>query len=151
MIVTSREELNDKLWTDYLNHKEQSFIYGYTRKKKDSWAEIIARTGESVEEYAKAAKRDKYTLLRSAYLAYCNGVIQEEDYLRIFRDVVRVGVKLTKEQREEKKRTGKAVPTKAAGKYEKLSGQEAIDATHRQWEKIAAERDSVRFLLQSWI
>lgn len=137
MIVTCREDLNDMLWEDYLNHREenQSFIYHYTRKKKDSWAEIIARSRESLEAYEKTARRDKYTLLRSAYLAYCGGVISEEEYLKIFRDAVRVSVKPTREQRQEKEKTGKVFPMKAAGKYAGIHGREAIDAAQKQWEK----------------
>lgn len=83
-MIKDRNEFYESLWNDYRlheNHKENSFIYSYMKRKKDLRAEEIGKSREAVFEYSQQKKRDKYILLKSAYIgAVKYGVITAEEY-----------------------------------------------------------------------
>ncbi|MGN0618148.1 MAG: hypothetical protein ACI4J7_03920 [Ruminiclostridium sp.] len=95
-MIKDKSEFYESLWNDYKlheNHKENSFIYSYMKRKKDLRAEEIGKSKDSVIGYAQQKKRDKYTLLKSAYLgAVKYGVITAEEYCEIL--VKLLGAKL---------------------------------------------------------
>ena len=84
-MIRNREEFIKALWEDYRNfseeNREESFIYNYFKRKKDMKAQQIARDKNSLNEYQLKMKRDKYIQLKSAYLAYLDEVLTEEEYM----------------------------------------------------------------------
>lgn len=118
-MIKNRDEFFDRLWEDYLQFdkkdRKKCFVYGYLKQKKDSRAEIISRSREAVIEYSIQKKPDKYTLLRSAYLAMDRSrVMTEEDYLAILKGLI-----------------GKDIPKK----YQNLSGRENIRKAEEMLEQ----------------
>lgn len=89
-MITNRGELYQRLWEDYCSFssdkKQNSYFYIYMKEKKDAYAKHVSESAASLSEYCARKKRDKYIMLRSAYLAYKkkNPVISEADYIRIF-------------------------------------------------------------------
>lgn len=87
-MITNRGELYQRIWEDYCSFKsdkkQDSYFYGYMKRKKDAYASRVSESAESLAAYRARSKRDKYILLRSAYLAYKNSVISEEDYIGCF-------------------------------------------------------------------
>lgn len=64
----------------------QSFLYIYFKGKKNIDARRISRDKDLLFEY-RAPKKDKYTLLRGAYMAFEEGIISDKDYREIFLEV----------------------------------------------------------------
>ena len=93
-MIANKTELYDLLWRDYFDlhnkNASDSFIYNYLRHNKDKRAENIAKSRNSLCEYATKKKLDKYILLRAAYLAYSNGTISENEYLEYFSNIASV-------------------------------------------------------------
>lgn len=90
MSYQNKTDLYDKLWNDYKSHKgdiENCFIYKHCKSKKDDRADNISHSKEALYEYKGEQKRDKYTLLRGAYLAMKNNVISEAEYKDIFMEL----------------------------------------------------------------
>lgn len=89
-MITNRTELYQRIWEDYCSFssdkKQNSYFYIYMKEKKDAYAKHVSESAASLSEYCARKKRDKYIMLRSAYLAYKkkNPVISEADYIRIF-------------------------------------------------------------------
>ena len=87
-MITNRGDLYQRIWEDYSplpsDKKQDSFFYKYLKNKKDLAAQRIAKSADSLAEYCTRKKRDKYIMLRSAYLAYSNSVISEAEYIRLF-------------------------------------------------------------------
>lgn len=125
-MIRNREEFIKALWEDYRNfseeNREESFIYNYFKRKKDMKAQQIARDKNSLNEYQLKMKRDKYIQLKSAYLAYLDEVLTEEEYMDIFREVT-----CTKKKNSSERTLPK--------KYEDLSGKEEISMVERKYEK----------------
>lgn len=119
-MIKSKDEFYQLLWDNYIsyseNEREHSFIAHYFAKRKESRAEIIGRDKKSLKEYATQKKRDKYTLLRGAYLALKNEVISENEYCDILRNVISVKGKVPK-------------------KYENIVGREKIDKAQTMFER----------------
>ncbi len=118
-MIKNRDDFFDRLWEDYLQFdkkdRRKCFVYGYLKQKKDSRAEILARSREAVIEYSIQKKPDKYTLLRSAYLAMERScVMNEGDYLAILTGLI-----------------GKDIPKK----YQTLSGRENIRRAEEMLEQ----------------
>lgn len=90
-MITNRSDLYERLWNDYSqlpsDQKHDSFLYQYLKAKKDAQAERVAESAETLDEYSARKKRDKYVLLRSAYLAYKNGLVTEEEYISRFKEL----------------------------------------------------------------
>ena len=61
----------------------QSFLYRYFKGKKDFEAKKISRDKNQFFKYSKSEK-DKYILLRAAYLAHKKEIISDEEYKEIF-------------------------------------------------------------------
>lgn len=92
-MITSRSDLYRRLWEEYFplpnNQKHKCFFYRYLKNKKDLQADRIAESTDSLEKYYSSRnKRDKYLLLRSAYLAYTNKLLAEEEYIERFTQLV---------------------------------------------------------------
>lgn len=90
-MITDRSDLYKRLWNDYSqlpsDRKYESFFYQYLKARKDAQAERVAESAEALKEYSARKKRDKYVLLRSAYLAYKNGLLTEEEYISCFKEL----------------------------------------------------------------
>ena len=118
-MIRNKEEFVKALWEDYRNlpedKREDSFIYTYFQRKKDQRAQVLARSRQELEAYIAQKKRDKYIMLRSAYLAYKDEVISAEACLDIFQEL-----------------TGTTAISK---KYEKLSLKEQIEVICKKMER----------------
>lgn len=106
MLFTSREKFYSALWEDYRSYiktakvKDQDtdrslesdisdcFYYRFIKRKKDIAAEEISFSRELLKEYAEKPKRDKYILLRGAYLAFKAGNITVDEYKDIFTGII---------------------------------------------------------------
>lgn len=100
-----------------------SFVYRYLKKKKDSRAEVIGRIKNDLYDYALQKKKDKYILLKSAYLALVrHNNITEQEYSNIFKSLIGTKDKVTGE-------------IKAPAKYENLCGKEAIEKAEKMFER----------------
>lgn len=90
-MITSRSELYQRIWEDYIylssDNKQDSFFYKYLKDKKEAAAERISESADSLAEYCTKKKRDKYTLLRSAYRAYQKSVISVEEYIALLTEL----------------------------------------------------------------
>ncbi|MBQ8780699.1 MAG: hypothetical protein IJZ72_03375 [Oscillospiraceae bacterium] len=126
-MIRNKEDFYQALWEDYISFEEKdrdkSFIYGYLKKKKDYRAEVIGQDREALYQYSKQKKRDKYTMLKGAYIAFTeNGIITEQEYTEIFKELIG----------KPDKASGKlAVPAK----YENLSGRNDIDNAEKMFER----------------
>lgn len=108
-MFTSREKFYSALWDDYRsyiktakvkNSKNQDadrslesdisecIYYRFTKIKKNIAAEEISFSREALKEYSEKPKRDKYILLRSAYLALDRKIITEDEYKDIFTGII---------------------------------------------------------------
>lgn len=106
-IFTGREDFYSALWEDYRSYIKTAKVkeneaadrslesdispciyYRFIKNKKDIAAEEISVSRESIQEYAERPKRDKYTLLHSAYLAFDGKTITENEYKDIFTDII---------------------------------------------------------------
>lgn len=119
-MIKNRDDFFNMLWEDYISFDEKErdkcFVYSYLKHKKDSRAEVIGRSREAVIEYSGQKKRDKYILLKSAYLAMeQNEVMTEEEYVDILKDLI-----------------GKNNIPK---KYQNLCGKEAVDQAEKAFER----------------
>lgn len=126
-MIRNRDDFYQSIWEDYISfdekERDKSFIYGYLKKKKDYRAEIIGQSRETLFEYSKQKKRDKYIMLKGAYIALKkNGVITEQEYTEIFKGLIG----------KKDKASGKlAVPAK----YEGISGMQSIDNAEKMFER----------------
>lgn len=96
-MIKDKTEFYDALWNDYFNRSEKdrtnSFICCYIKKNKDARAETIGRSKASVIEYSYRKRRDKYILLKSAYLAVVRyDVMTVQEYSDILKSLL--GAKL---------------------------------------------------------
>ena len=88
-----------------------------------SRAEVIGRRKADLFEYAEQKKRDKYTLLRSAYLAIERyRVISKQKYADILKDLIGTKDKTTGE-------------VKIPAKYEALDDDEAFKKAEEMFER----------------
>lgn len=92
-MIRNKDDFFSSLWEDYISleekDREKSFIYGYLKKKKDYRAEAIGQDRETLNEYSRQKKRDKYIMLKSAYVAFAeNGIINEQEYTDIFKELI---------------------------------------------------------------
>lgn len=119
-MIKNRDDFFQMLWEDYISFDEKDrdkcFVYNYLKQKKDIRAEVIGRSREAVIEYSEQKKRDKYILLKSAYLAMeRNEVMTEEEYVDILKDLM-----------------GKNNIPK---KYQSLCGKEAVSQAEKAFER----------------
>lgn len=126
-MIKDRDDFYEALWNDYISfpekERENSFIYRYLKKKKDSRAEVIGRNKNDLYDYASQKKKDKYILLKSAYLALVRyNVITEQEYADILKNLIGTKVKSTGE-------------LKVPAKYEKLCGEEATQQAEEMFER----------------
>lgn len=123
-MIRSREEFVKALWEDYRNfpekQREQSFIYAYLKMKKDNRAEMIAGSREALWSYMDEKRQDKYVLLRSAYLAYENQCISQEEYRGILEKVANGKNKACSEGKAIKQREDGLDKEKLAAKQQRL-------------------------------
>lgn len=118
-MIKDKTEFYDALWNDYINRSERdrinSFIYCYFKKNKDIRAETIGRSRESVNDYSQKKRRDKYILLKSAYLAVVRyNVMTMQDYSDILKSLM---------------------GTKLPAKYESLSERTKLDRAEEMFER----------------
>ena len=103
--------------------RENSFVYRYLKKKKDSRAEVIGRRKADLFEYAEQKKRDKYILLKSACFALERyRIISKQEYADILKDLIGTKNKATGE-------------VKIPAKYEALD-DEAFKKTEEMFDHI---------------
>lgn len=126
-MIKDRDDFYDALWNNYISlpekERENSFVYRYLKKKKDSRAEVIGRSTIDLYDYASQKKKDKYILLKSAYLALVrHNNITEQEYSDILKSLIGTKDKATGE-------------LKAPAKYEKLCGKEAIEKAEEMFER----------------
>ncbi len=117
--MKDKKEFYDALWNDYYDlngeTKENCFLYGYLKKKKDHRAEIIGRSKSTVIEYSKQKKRDNFILLKSAYYAVTRyKVMTEQEYADILKLLL-----------------GANLPAK----YKNINGQDAMDRAEEMLER----------------
>lgn len=90
-MIINRADLYQRIWQDYHNlpsdRKQGSFFYRYLKDKKDAQARRVAESAAALAEYSARKKRDKYILLRSAYLAYKSSLLSEEEYIARFNEL----------------------------------------------------------------
>ena len=108
-MIKNRDEFFDLLWEDYISfdekEREKCFVYSYLKQKKDSRAEVIGRSRDTVAEYCGQKKRDKYILLKSAYLAMERyGVMTAEEYAEILRGLIGGKYPIPKKYRDLRKK-----------------------------------------------
>jgi len=120
-MIKNRNEFLDLLWEDYISfdekEREKCFVYSYLKQKKDSRAEVIGRNRDAVAEYRGQKKRDKYTLLKSAYLAMDRyGVMTAEEYTEILKELIGGRNPIPK-------------------KYRELCGKDDIDRAEKAFER----------------
>lgn len=118
-MIKNRDEFFGMLWEDYISFDEKErdkcFVYGYLKQKKDSRAEVIGRSRDAVIDYSGQKKRDKYILLKSAYLAMERyEVMNEEEYVGILKELI-----------------GNSVPKK----YRELCGRKAVAQAEEAFER----------------
>lgn len=87
-MIKDRNDFHEVLWNDYINRsgddRKNSFICAFLKKHKDIRAENLGRSRASVLDYSRRKRRDKYTLLRSAYLAVTRfGVMTVQEYCAV--------------------------------------------------------------------
>ncbi len=126
-MIRNKDDFYQSLWENYISldekDRDRSFIYGYLKKKKDYRAEAIGQSRETLFEYSKQKKRDKYILLKGAYVAFKeNGVITEQEYTDIFKGLIG----------RMDKTAGKLI---VPAKYESISGGQTIDNAERMFER----------------
>lgn len=126
-MIKDKDDFYEALWNNYFSlpekERENSFIYCYLKKKKDSRAEVIGRSRNELYDYAAQKKKDKYILLKSAYLALVRyNTITEQEYSHIIKSLI--GTK--------DKATGKI---KAPAKYENFCGHEAVEQAEKMFER----------------
>ncbi|MBR5088831.1 MAG: hypothetical protein IK093_05345 [Ruminiclostridium sp.] len=86
MIFKSKNDLYREIRNDYEMKQRSdvrgSFIYRYIKETKDKRAEANSGSAEAYDTYRNENNKrcDHYIRLRSAYLAYKNGIIPVEDY-----------------------------------------------------------------------
>lgn len=117
-MIMSKSDFYDALWNDFTsrpeNERTNSFIYCYTRENKNIRAEVIGRAKESVIDYSRRSKKDKYILLRSAYIAVGRELMTEQDYAEILKLLL-----------------GKKLPAK----YKCISGKEIVEKAEERFER----------------
>lgn len=118
-MIKDKSDFYDALWSDHANRSDKdkinSFVYLYFKKNKDIRAEIIGRSRETVDEYSRQKRRDKYILLKSAYLAVVRyNVMTIQGYSAILKTLL--GVKLP-------------------AKYESLCTREELDKAEEMFER----------------
>lgn len=118
-MVKDKSDFYHKLWRDYYDlhgdDKENSFIYSYFKNKKNIRAEVIGRSKDAVINYSQQKKHDKYTLLKSAYLAVTRyKVMDVQEYTDILKSIM--GAKLP-------------------AKYKTINGQEELDKAEQMFER----------------
>lgn len=69
------------------NKKGMCFIYKYMKDIKHTKSIALAEDRTALFAYAKNRKKDKYTLLRAMDTAYKNNVIEQAEYLMLFREL----------------------------------------------------------------
>ena len=126
-MIKDRDDFYDALWNDYVSfgekERENSFVYRYLKKKKDSRAEVIGRRKADLFEYAEQKKRDKYILLKSACFALERyKVISKQEYADILKDLIGTKDKTTGE-------------VKIPAKYEALDDDEAFKKAEEMFER----------------
>lgn len=126
-MIRNKEDFYQSLWEDYISleekDREKSFIYGYLKKKKDYRAEVIGQDRESLYEYSRQKKRDKYIMLKSAYVAFTEiRIITEQEYTEIFKELIG----------KTDKATGNLV---VPAKYESISGKTEIENAEKMFER----------------
>ncbi len=88
----NKTDLLKTLLSDYYKNSgsvENSFIYRYLKNRKDKAALRISDDKAELYAYREKPRREKYILLRAAYLARKNGVIEEREYADIFAEVAK--------------------------------------------------------------
>lgn len=126
-MIKDRDDFYDALWNDYVSfgekERENSFVYRYLKKKKDSRAEVIGRRKADLFEYAEQKKRDKYILLKSACFALERyRIISKQEYADILKDLIGTKDKTTGE-------------VKIPAKYEALDDDEAFKKAEEMFER----------------
>ncbi len=88
-MITTCDELYQRIWNDYYDSKEikDSFIYTYFKNNKDNQAKQIAESSDSLKQLYANEKKDHYLCLCSTFLAYKNGILSKEEYLDCFRTI----------------------------------------------------------------
>ncbi|MCM1165782.1 MAG: hypothetical protein NC299_02695 [Lachnospiraceae bacterium] len=141
-VFSGSEEFYDKIAEDYRGRAEKSFLYRYLREKKETGAVRISRDRRLLLEW-DGAGRDKYILLRGAYLGFAKqGVLKREEYAEIFLRLNR-GSKTGVKAREEL--FGRAPEEAQRALEERLllnSASNFVDNIRRKKKRENADRDT---------
>lgn len=90
MTFNNREELLNRLWSDYREHEkdiERCFIYNYLKNRKDAKAIAVSASRAQLLDYRARPRCDRYILLQAALIAYKNKIITPEMYTEIYTEV----------------------------------------------------------------